>query len=72
MIVGNKADMKGSARQVTLEEGQKLAQGLKAGFTESSARENLNVGKAFESMIAEIEHANNPEKEPQKSNCCVM
>ncbi|RMZ89918.1 hypothetical protein DV736_g2841, partial [Chaetothyriales sp. CBS 134916] len=61
MIIGNKSDV-GSKRKVTAEEGQKLGQDLHCGWIETSARENKNVAKAFEMMIAEIEKAAEPDK----------
>ncbi|RMD43124.1 hypothetical protein DV735_g2051, partial [Chaetothyriales sp. CBS 134920] len=61
MIIGNKSDV-GPKRKVTAEEGQKLGQDLHCGWIETSARENKNVAKAFEMMIAEIEKAAEPDK----------
>ncbi len=71
MIVGNKSDV-GQKRKVTAEEGQQLGQTLKSGWVETSARENLNVGKAFEMMIAEIEKAAEPDKPAGGGKCSVM
>jgi GTPase SAR1 family protein len=71
MIVGNKCDV-GSKRKVTVQEGQKLGQELKAGWVETSARENINVAKAFEMMIAEIERGSEPDKPAGGGKCSVM
>ena len=71
MIVGNKCDV-GGKRKVSAEEGQKLGQELKCGWIETSARENLNVSKAFEMMIAEIERGSEPDKPAGGGKCCVM
>ena len=71
MIVGNKCDV-GPKRKVSEEEGQKLGKELKCGWVETSARENLNVAKAFEMMIAEIERSSEPDKPAGGGKCCVM
>ena len=68
VVVGNKSDLKSEQRQVTAEEGAKLAEEFNCGFTEASARLNANVSKAFELMIAEVEKTQNP-SEPK---CCMM
>lgn len=72
MIVGNKCDIQGQARRISEDQGKKLAQSLKGGFVETSARENINVAKAFEMMIAEIEKSSEPEKPTGGKNCIVM
>lgn len=71
MIVGNKNDIRPPLRQVTSEEGQKIGADLKCGWIETSARNNDNVSKAFEMMIAEIEKSQEPDK-PAGSGRCVM
>jgi len=45
-IVGNKTDLN-AARQVSTEEGKKMADSQGAMFTESSAKDNINVEKIF-------------------------
>ena len=72
MIVGNKTDIRPQARQVSTAEGQKLGEELKSGWTEASARNNENVSKAFEMMIAEIEKSNAPNEPASNSKCAVM
>ena len=71
MIVGNKCDVSGK-RKVSEEEGRKLGQELKCGWIETSARENMNVSKSFEMMIAEIERGSEPDKPAGGGKCCVM
>ncbi|KLU84905.1 GTP-binding protein rhb1 [Magnaporthiopsis poae ATCC 64411] len=56
VIVGNKSDLRPEQRQVSPADGQALANELKCGYTEASARYNENVAKAFELMIARIEN----------------
>ncbi len=72
MIVGNKCDIQGAQRRISEEKGKKLASDLKGGFVETSARENKNVAKAFEMMIAEIERTSEPEKPAGGGKCSVM
>ncbi|KAL9611313.1 MAG: hypothetical protein Q9167_004037 [Letrouitia subvulpina] len=71
VIVGNKSDLKPEQRQVAQEKGKQLSEEFKCGFTEASARMNINVAKAFEQMIAEIEKSQNP-SEPSGWNKCSM
>ncbi|KAF4469899.1 GTP-binding rhb1, partial [Fusarium albosuccineum] len=72
VIVGNKSDLRPEQRQVTPEDGQKLAEKIQCGWTEASARYNENVGKAFELLIGQIEKSQNPGEAPAKSNCNLM
>ncbi|KAI9714764.1 MAG: GTP-binding protein [Bogoriella megaspora] len=71
VVVGNKSDLRPEQRQVTAEDGKKIAEEFKCAWTEASARYNENVQKAFEQMIAEIEKAQNP-NEPTGGNRCDM
>lgn len=72
MIVANKSDIAPAKRKVTAGEGEKLRDQLKCGWIETSARENTNVAKAFELMIAEIEKASEPDKPAGGGKCVVM
>lgn len=54
VIVGNKADLE-AQRQVSTEEGQQLAESIHAAFVETSAKSNINIDKAFEALIAQID-----------------
>ncbi|KPI41456.1 GTP-binding protein rhb1 [Cyphellophora attinorum] len=72
VIVGNKSDVPEGKRKITAEQGQKLAKELHAGWTETSARNNTNVAKAFEMMIAEIEKSTEPDKPAGGGKCAVM
>jgi Ras family protein len=72
MVVGNKNDIRERARQVTTKEGEDLCRGFKCGWIESSARENVNVGKAFEMMVAQIERGQEPDKPAGGGKCVVM
>ncbi|KAF3925077.1 hypothetical protein AA313_de0208338 [Arthrobotrys entomopaga] len=71
VLVGNKSDLH-IQRQVTPEEGKALAEEWKCTWTETSARHNENVAKAFELLIAEIEKSQNPAQPPNGGKCVVM
>ncbi|KAJ8130434.1 hypothetical protein O1611_g3195 [Lasiodiplodia mahajangana] len=60
VIVGNKSDLRPEQRQVSQEDGRKLAEKFNCAWTEASARYNENVAKAFELLIAQIEKSQNP------------
>ena len=54
MLVGNKIDLcrdDSEQRQVTTEEGAKVAEEFKAMFAEASAIQDLNVKSAFEDLL---------------------
>jgi len=54
IVVANKLDLADEERAVSVEEGQTFADGFGAPFIEISARENLGVRDAFETMIRKI------------------
>ncbi|XP_062816097.1 ras-related protein Rab-8A isoform X2 [Anolis carolinensis] len=53
MILGNKCDMN-HKRQVTREQGEKLANGFGVKFMETSAKANINVENAFFTLARDI------------------
>lgn len=53
MIVANKVDMR-EARQVTWEEGRNIARNLGCMYVETSAKNNIAVGNAFEELVLKI------------------
>lgn len=53
MLVGNKCDLE-SIREVSVEEGKRLAEVEGLFFIETSALDSTNVGTAFEIVIREI------------------
>ncbi|PFH47441.1 hypothetical protein AMATHDRAFT_67744 [Amanita thiersii Skay4041] len=72
VIVGSKCDLVQN-RQVEPIEGSRLAETNKAAFLETSAKENINVAKVFEMVLAEIEkRTSSGSTEPQTSRCVVM
>jgi len=85
VLVGNKSDVRPEQRQVTVEDiakvRERLAQimgmGEKQGdhipYVEASARYNLNVSKAFETLVAVIEKSREDVKPKDAgSKCSVM
>ncbi|THH15212.1 hypothetical protein EW146_g5230 [Bondarzewia mesenterica] len=74
VIVGAKTDLqKRISRQVATAEGEDLAKSVHAAWVETSAKDNINVGKVFEMCLGEIER-NSPHKqaEPQANKCLIM
>jgi len=59
-------------RQVTVEDGKKMAEEFKCASTEASARYNENVTKAFELMIGQIEKAQNPNEPTGGGKSCEV
>lgn len=68
VLVGNKSDL---PRRVPAEEAKKLAEELKCPYIETSAKDNQNIYRVFESILVEIENALNPEN-PKSGNCFIM
>jgi hypothetical protein len=64
--------MRPEQRQVTKESGKALAEEFKCSWTETSARFDENVAKAFELVIVEIEKAQNPSEPAGGNKCLVM
>ena len=72
VVVGNKSDLKSEQRQVSADEGRKIAEEFNCGWTEASARLDVNVARAFELMIAEVEKSQNPTQPTGDGKCCMM
>ncbi|ORY24950.1 P-loop containing nucleoside triphosphate hydrolase protein [Naematelia encephala] len=68
VIVGQKSDLSAADRRVSVAEGEALAKKLGASFVESSARDNKNVGKAFEILLQVMQKEYNPKPEKKKSS----
>jgi len=71
VLVGNKNDLT-YQRQVETTQGQELAKKFNCKFLETSVRENINVEKAFETLIDEIEKIQNPPIQKQQEKCIIM
>ncbi|WVW82949.1 hypothetical protein I302_104964 [Kwoniella bestiolae CBS 10118] len=67
VLVGQKLDLQ-SERAVSTAEGEALAKKLNAGFIESSAKDNKNVSKAFDVLLAEMQKEYNPAPEKKKAS----
>ncbi|KAH7930092.1 hypothetical protein BV22DRAFT_1109521 [Leucogyrophana mollusca] len=76
VIVGSKIDLQASSnsRQVPPDEGEELAKTNKAAWVETSAKDNVNVGKVFELCLAEIEKRSphGQADQPEASKCLIM
>ncbi|ESK90339.1 rheb small monomeric gtpase [Moniliophthora roreri MCA 2997] len=70
VVVGAKSDLE-SSRQVDIPEAQRLAQSIKAAWVEASAKNDINVGRAFELCVHEIERRNAPNQHEAKTSRCV-
>jgi GTPase KRas protein len=53
MLVGNKSD-RGTDRDVSMQEGQALARSLGCDFVEASAKDSINVEKAFYDVVRHL------------------
>ncbi|KAG1755745.1 small GTPase superfamily [Suillus lakei] len=76
VIVGSKTDLQSNpnSRQVAPNEGEELAKLNNAAWVETSAKNNVNVGKVFELCLAEIEKRSPSSKtdQPEASRCLIM
>jgi len=64
MLIGNKCDWE-EKRAVSTEQGQQLADELGIPFLEVSAKNNINVEKAFYSLASEIKKVMDSSKSEQ-------
>lgn len=68
VLVGNKTDLH-MERNVSTEEGKKLAEEWKAIFLETSAKQNASVAEVFHGLLAEIEKTEGTMNE--KGSCSI-
>jgi small GTP-binding protein len=74
ILVGNKCDLE-DQREVSTQEGQDLAKQLNIGFTETSAKQKLNVEHAFHELVRIIRRfnkASSEQKPKRKFRCSIM
>eukprot|EP01102_Stenamoeba_stenopodia_P019966 TRINITY_DN7646_c0_g1_i1.p1 TRINITY_DN7646_c0_g1~~TRINITY_DN7646_c0_g1_i1.p1 ORF type:complete len:196 (+),score=53.44 TRINITY_DN7646_c0_g1_i1:254-841(+) len=73
LLVGNKIDL-ADKREVTKEEGEKLAQELGCNFLETSAKTKVNVEEAFMNLLQQVVSAKNDLSglEKKKGKNCVL
>ncbi|KAK9458505.1 ras family-domain-containing protein [Lipomyces oligophaga] len=57
IVVGNKCDLE-TERQISQQEGKKLAADFKCSFIETSAKQRINVDEAFYNLVREIRRYN--------------
>ncbi|KAI6003966.1 small GTPase superfamily [Pisolithus albus] len=63
-----------TSRQVQPEEAEEFAKTKQAAWVETSAKNNINVGRVFQLCLAEIENSShhNQANQPQPSRCITM
>jgi len=71
VIVGSKCDL-GAARQVDSRDGEELAKTNDCAWIETSAKDNINVGKVFELCLQEIEKNTAPNQADPPSKSCIL
>jgi len=77
VLVANKIDLD-NERQVSFEEGKKIAETWKIPFFESSAKTSINVKEAFFELVRQIRiiqyhnNQNTNEKTPKKGGICTI
>ena len=71
VLVANKVDLH-PQRQVSTEEGQKLAKEWNCAFIETSAKHNQNISRIFDQMLNEIEKTQGDPAPSSKSSCILM
>ena len=54
VVAGNKCDMDASHREVSKETAEKWCQSVKIPHHETSAKTNVNVSEAFDSLVREV------------------
>jgi len=68
ILVGNKCDME-TYRQVTTEEGQKMANRFGCPFFETSAKTSVNVDKVFDELVRQMRSKVYPKS---KTSTCTL
>lgn len=71
VLVANKVDLH-PQRQVSTEEGQKLAQEWNCAFIETSAKHNQNISRIFDQMLNEIEKNRNDGDQSASASSCII
>jgi len=72
VIVGSKCDLS-IQRQVDSKDGETLSREMDCAWIETSAKNNINIGKVFELCLQEIERNTAPNQaEPPAKSCTVQ
>jgi len=73
VLIGNKCDLS-NQREVSTEEGKKLASSFGCPFLETSAQANLNIAESFQEVVREYvkkQSTSGKKEEKKKSGGCV-
>jgi len=70
VLVGNKCDLE-KKREVSIEEGNTIAEDYNCTFFESSAKENVNINEIFSSLIEQAWETNPPPIR-RKARCMIL
>ena len=70
MLVGNKCDLE-DKREVSSQEGQKLAKSFNSAFKETSAKTRMNVEEAFYDLVRQIRKLKEGPKQ-DKGGCSIF
>jgi len=71
VLVGNKSDLH-AEREVSREEGEKLAKEINAVFLETCAKDNLCVNDLFQKVVLQIEKASGNDLEGGADKKCTI
>lgn len=71
ILLGNKADLK-EAREVTAEQGEKLAEKYRIKFYETSAKTRTNIEEAFFDLVRLVLHLKPPKKARKPRGCSLL
>ncbi len=71
IVIGNKSDLD-SDRQVSTEEGQKLAKQFNCPFLEASAKRKINVEEAFYNLVRLIKVYNQNPEFAENGKCLII
>jgi len=71
VLVGNKADLQAD-RQVSVDEGKKLAESFHAIYKESSAKDDVGVADIFKNLVKEIEISRGDPIKPTDNGGCTL
>jgi len=70
VLIGNKRDLQ-NERLVSVEEGKRLAELMKAQFVEVSAKQNSEVTDCFNNLIIKIEKTYDDGNAPKEKSCLI-
>jgi len=71
ILLGNKCDLPDNDRVVRYEDGKEYSSELQCNFFECSAKDNINVTEAFETLVRNARKSKSGQEE-NHSPCCLM